>query len=164
VIPCAFCETPSPPRTGSAPIYCGDACRILDRVLITATGCAEWQGFVTDGYGRIQVGRVAMGAHRRAWEIFCGPIPPGLCVLHRCDNPRCVNPDHLFLGTDADNMRDAMLKGRKAVKIPTPTVEAALRSMTLGESQSSVAQRLGVDPSTVSRWKSRRAPERTWSR
>lgn len=77
------------------------------------TPCVEWQGARTaSGYGnRFRHGRY-VGAHRIAWEETFGPIPEGLCVLHRCDNRPCINPEHLFLGTKGDNIRDAIAKGR----------------------------------------------------
>jgi len=74
------------------------------------TPCDEWDGpRDRDGYGRLSRGR---RAHRVAWEEANGPIPDGMCVLHRCDNPPCRRLDHLFLGTVADNNRDKALKGR----------------------------------------------------
>lgn len=79
-------------------------------------GCWLWKGATNgDGYGHIAVdaaGRKLMKAHRLAWELANGPIPDGKCVLHRCDTPNCVNPDHLFLGTQLENMRDCKAKGR----------------------------------------------------
>ena len=84
---------------------------------VDGDGCWEWTATRTDrGYGVIgfQVdGRnTSVGAHRRSWELTHGAIPARLHVLPRCDNPPCVRPDHLFLGTHKDNMRDAKEKGR----------------------------------------------------
>jgi hypothetical protein len=80
-----------------------------------ALGCWLWQGKLsTSGYGQLSVEGGRRGAHRISWVLAHGPIPNGLHVLHRCDTPPCVNPEHLFLGTHADNMHDCALKGRTA--------------------------------------------------
>jgi hypothetical protein len=78
-------------------------------------GCWTWTAArCADGYGQIYVSPDRMvSAHRFSWEIANGPIPDGLWVLHACDNPPCVRPDHMFLGTNADNMRDMVSKGRQ---------------------------------------------------
>jgi hypothetical protein len=80
------------------------------------TDCWEWRGYTDPGgYGRVmgENGYTVM-AHRASFEMFYGDIPAGLKVLHRCDNRRCVSPDHLFLGTQLDNIADMVAKGRQA--------------------------------------------------
>lgn len=86
-----------------------------------ATGCWEWTGEVkANGYGRIRrkVNHrdVHIPVHRAMWEALNGAILGGLFVCHHCDNPRCCNPKHLFLGTHSDNMADCVAKGRKGIK------------------------------------------------
>lgn len=89
------------------------------------SGCWEWQGGRTKGvgksfsYGRTLVNKKKMLAHRYAWTLKFGPVPEGMMVCHKCDNPPCCNPSHLFLGTGKDNTQDALKKGR-LFKPPNP--------------------------------------------
>jgi hypothetical protein len=86
---------------------------------VTETGCWLWTGVTMwQGYPVLAIGSRKLGtrkqvrAHRLSYEIYNGPIPSGMYVCHKCDVPICINPNHLFLGTAADNIRDMMAKGR----------------------------------------------------
>jgi hypothetical protein len=102
--------------------------RFFQKVCEDGSGCHLWTGARNIwGYGRHKINGKTCAAHRTAWELVNGSVPVGLLVLHHCDNPRCVNPAHLYVGTQADNMRDMMARGRRpkserAVK-PKRTVE-----------------------------------------
>ena len=76
------------------------------------TGCLLWLGHSYDRYGNFKIKGKGVRAHRYAYELTYGPIPTGLCVLHGCDTPLCVNPEHLFLGTQKENAMDREAKGR----------------------------------------------------
>lgn len=91
--------------------------RFWPKVTIT-DDCWLWNASVNNkGYGHIHLGHRNghRYAHRVSWELNVGPIPRGLMVLHKCDTPRCVKPEHLFVGTQLDNMRDAKSKGRAPI-------------------------------------------------
>lgn len=77
-------------------------------------GCWEWQASLGNhGYGQLTFRQQKFTAHRVSWELHFGSIPDGLCVLHRCDNRKCCNPNHLFLGTRKENLQDMTDKGRR---------------------------------------------------
>lgn len=83
-----------------------------DRVQKTDS-CWLWTGYKDkNGYGRLTVNQESKLAHRLSWELTYGNIPEGMCVLHKCDNPKCVNPVHLFIGTQLDNIKDCNTKKR----------------------------------------------------
>lgn len=114
---------------------------------MTAKGCREWLLHKNKhGYGTVRWrGRTRL-AHRIAWELTHAPIEQDQQVLHHCDNPACIEPGHLFLGTPAENMADMSLKWRGSHKL-TPEQVAEIRSTT--GSATELSQRFGVSESAV---------------
>ena len=123
-------------------------------------GCWEWTAFrMAAGHGLISRGGRGNGmalAHRVSWELHNGPIPDGMKVCHRCDNGWCVRPDHLFLGTQADNLADMRAKGRgkgaprgHANHKSRLTEEQARYALTSTEPARTLARRFGVSDTSI---------------
>lgn len=139
-----------------------DAERFSQYTQAMPNGCVEWTGVrLTFGYGMFRVrGKASkMLAHRWAWEHANGSIPHGLSVLHKCDNPACVNTDHLFLGTYRDNAKDRESKGRgrqpkgsahSMAKLTEEKVAEIRRRLACGETGRSLAREYGVGESRIS--------------
>jgi hypothetical protein len=127
-------------RTHSSQRYCSLECRFWSKVDKNggANACWEWTAKARSNYkkwyGAFNVGGRVDRSHRVAWELENGAIPEGLCVCHRCDNPKCCNPAHLFLGSHAENMSDMRAKGRHVTM--GPELVERLRQMKIGKPRS----------------------------
>lgn len=138
--------------------------KIQDRLLAKIdkkqdSGCWEWTGSKCRKYGTIGINGRTVRAHRASYEAFKGQIPHGLNVLHRCDNPPCINPEHLFLGTQLENIADRVAKGRTrsggqgrrdGTNYPTKLTEADAREiLSSRESSPTCAAKYGISPKLV---------------
>ncbi len=151
--------------------------RFWGNVAITADDnkCWEWKRSTDkDGYGQFYLsdntGWHRQLSHRGAWEMTNGEIPKGLCVLHKCDNPKCCNPKHLFLGTKLDNTLDMFAKGRgfippaqgedngRSILTADKVIEIRQRFAMGGLSYKEIAKEMGVAPATIAHVVKRR----TW--
>jgi len=122
--------------------------------------CWEWRASKRWGYGQHYMHECMWQAHRVAWILTFGAIPEGLLVCHHCDNPGCCNPYHLFLGTQADNLRDAARKGRLFKKLTEGDVEKIRKLLVEGDLQSyEIANLFDVHECVISHIKH----GRTWS-
>jgi transposase-like protein len=126
------------------------------------TGCQLWLGANKNGYGYLKINQKKVYAHRLAWELANGPIPDGHYVCHRCDNPSCINPAHLFVGTPTENSEDMRRKGRSTDGQPRPYLfgerhtnakytDAQVRAVLADSGRTvDIARRHGMPPNTVS--------------
>lgn len=137
--------------------------RFISSLRIDAkTQCWEWEGqrLIHGGYGTLMVNRKIVRAHRFSYEVFNGPIPHGLLVRHRCDNPPCVNPEHLELGTHQDNTDDKMRRGRgsgwrcktsRPLKVSPDEVARIRADREAGLRYSDLAAKYGHGETTIAR-------------
>jgi len=122
---------------------------------ITSSGCWEWRGVRSGkGYGNVHLDGKLRIAHRVAYEVWIGPIPEGLNVLHRCNNPPCINPAHLRAGTQADNMDDRALAGHYKGehvkhKLDADKVRQIRTMREAGETYAQIASKFGVTEPTI---------------
>ena len=139
-----------------------------DRAIRSPTGCLEWQGALTKaGYGHASFEGRLQQCHRIVWQIVYGPIPDGKLVCHSCDNRRCIEPGHLFLGDQADNVADMWAKGRgrtwrgRGEQMPAAKLTEADVVAIRGDTRTQVviAAQYGVSQAVVSAVKRRK----TWA-
>lgn len=133
--------------------------RFESKFCIAPTGCWLWQKHKDPGgYGIFSHKHTAYKAHRFAFMLYVGEIPDGLKVCHKCDVRSCVNPSHLFLGTQKDNVQDCVAKGRRSrlvgpktgFKYKQETIDAIRKDYADGIAQSKIAKKFGIDASYVS--------------
>lgn len=140
--------------------------RFWSKVAMSADGCWTWKASVNPhGYGQFMLpGHRLTRAHRLAWQIANGPLPDGAVVMHRCDNPPCVNPEHLAIGTQLDNIADMHAKGRASggrtprpgtqnpnAKVTDDQIHEIRRLRQAGITCKTVAGMFGISPAQVSR-------------
>jgi hypothetical protein len=135
--------------------------RFAAKVGVSDDGCWRWLAGRNHDYGQLYHAGRPQKAHRMAWLMFRGDIPDGLNVLHHCDNPGCVNPEHLFLGTQNDNFRDMVAKGRGRVmpagsahpraKLSPARRDAVRLLLSDGVRPTAIARCLGVSIQTICR-------------
>ena len=144
---------------------------LFDQKVIKKEGCWDWKGSIyKNGYGFIPIHengkKFSSLAHRLSYELHIGPIPEGFIVCHRCDNPKCTNPDHLWIGTTQDNVDDKIRKGRSNKgqkhgnsKLKDEDIPEIRKMLDLGVSGAKLARKYNVSTTIISYIKNRK----TWT-
>lgn len=138
--------------------------RLLNKIKFNPqTDCWEWIGCLQDGYGQIRINGQWQSVHRIVYEKLCGPISDDKpCVLHKCDNRKCCNPDHLYVGTHQDNMNDMVQRNRSTMGEKHPcaklTEEQIIKIRESKDLQRVLAKQFNVSQMTISKIKNRK----TW--
>lgn len=141
--------------------------RFMAMVKKRDSGCWMWLGSQdSDGYGSIRMNGRSIRAHRFSYQYFVGPIPGGMLVCHRCDTPGCVNPEHLFIGSNRENMQDMVAKGRHLdgragsgshlAKLSLEDVRAIRDLLAQGVKNIEIATQFSISHRTVSAIKTRK--------
>jgi HNH endonuclease len=137
--------------------------KLFWKKVVKSDDCWEWTGYLDiGGYGRLNRGRKVISAHRYSWILENGPIPDDLCVLHKCDNRKCVNPSHLFLGTRVDNIMDMVAKGRHVpssvngfyhanCKVSREDVSTIFKMRECGTTYKEIGEALSISAATAHR-------------
>lgn len=160
--PCAYCDKVFSKKHREQ-IFCSATCRNRARYkepierfwsYVQTQGdnnCWLWIGSrdTPQGYGRFRLNNRKVRAHRFAYQITIGEIPKGMDVLHRCDIKFCVNPNHLYLGTDNDNARDSAVRNRLRTKVSRDQVDQIRKLATSGVSHRKIASLFSISPSAV---------------
>ena len=135
--------------------------RLLEKCTKMPSGCWEWQAERKKdrfAYGMFWLNNKRVRAHRVSYEVHKGPIPEGISVLHKCDNPPCINPDHLFLGTNGENCQDAGNKNRFPLNDKHHNTKLSIKEVEEIRSnsftQKVLSDRYGVTQGTISRVRS----------
>lgn len=143
--------------------HCSIKCRLMDAIEVDPdTDCWNWQGTRQwSGHGEIHYEGKTSRAHRVSYRAFKGEIPDGMAVCHSCDNPACINPDHLWLGSQAENLADMREKGRGTEGQTHPNAkltEAAVREIRASkETSHALGRKYGVSHSLIVNVRQRKA-------
>lgn len=139
-----------PNRRGTTPTPLSEVIqKIVTKIKVTPSGCWEIEPSSNHDYPSVRLCGVAVLIHRLVWVLCKSSIPESLLVCHHCDNPKCCEPDHLFIGTHDDNNKDKTRKGRCKTKLTNENVREIKRLLSIGVISRNISARFGVSDTTI---------------